>query len=960
MTTERELRPLPPAGYGTSVELLMEYFLGEQINADDHAGMLGMLGRPPFTEPQIVSALQEQLKRLSSHPQSMTPQGDQVRFAMHVAVAKLLSQVASDVPEAGAIPAHVRDQVQRVVASAGGINRDVMQQLKVIAAQHNLDVVTLAQSLTARDQSGVGPAPQPKFAPTPRKSTMEPEPAEQAKDPGQAFVIAVGWAVGGLLTLLIVAAVVIVLIARSPARGKATPAAQATAVQTPIAVTTQRSGRDGAGAANTPERTPVAPKLTPAPTPVNHVEEWPDIVRRMNGVALEVRTKNTSALADFSKAYGEMAMMWTQAPPDQRTSGVNSVLEVIFAASPSAATAGDLQMSLELLGAISARSAAGAGPPRADEVVPAVWTAGVISRLSRERELNRTVVRQIDAIYAEIFGAGGGGDSSFESGAGASLIALASRSVPPAPQMLDQQVAENTERWRRWLEACRSGSPSPVFYTQTVLRALDLLVRGPSPARDESVFNAMTSLVCAVTWRQDDPTRRWLLERFDSASCSGDALSVLTRALATQSGAPGVDATMVLGMQASDAARAQLREQYASVWAVSAGPAREAVFEKWLAAANAELDHNDPRDDPFIKGVQAVSLARLCEAAWLLSSTLTPATTPGPNAPPAAVPPANASASAQADVELMLLDPDSGLSKRLTALANGSNRPGLVNTTTEWARQYAEAAQRVPDRLKLMSSLSATPTFVEARLVIEDACRSSSEKVLSAAQNAVKRSASSPAMVAAMLEALPFVPQTNQNTELLRSLTASTQIPNSRDASWRVAARRALVERLLEMLSGDSPVAMADQIGTAMADSYRRMLSASSDSGHTNDGPQIVAGRLIAQITPQAQRIIPTGREPLSISAIVSNKAARERMASGQIQEFAARQATLLELLAYMTAADRPLEAERTAQILSECALERQRATHVLVQVYAQQRAMLQLWVLKLAPTPGRTAGGGT
>jgi hypothetical protein len=168
------------------------------------------------------------------------------------------------------------------------------------------------------------------------------------------------------------------------------------------------------------------------------------------------------------------------------------------------------------------------------------------------------------------------------------------------------------------------------------------------------------------------------------------------------------------------------------------------------------------------------------------------------------------------------------------------------------------------------------------------------------------------------------------------------------------------VERLLEMLAGDSPVALADQIGAAMADSYRRLVTASADGAHVSDGPQIVAGRLIAQLTPRVQQIIPTGREPLSIAAIVSNKAARERLASGQIQEFAARQATLLELHAYMTAAERPLDAERAGQILSRCALERQKATHVLVQIHAQQRAMLELWMLRLAPTPVKTAGGGS
>jgi hypothetical protein len=164
-----------------------------------------------------------------------------------------------------------------------------------------------------------------------------------------------------------------------------------------------------------------------------------------------------------------------------------------------------------------------------------------------------------------------------------------------------------------------------------------------------------------------------------------------------------------------------------------------------------------------------------------------------------------------------------------------------------------------------------------------------------------------------------------------------------------VNVRRALVERVLELLAGDGPGVIADGIGAAIAESYERRLNIPTPATQAEALVAEVAGaRLVAVSLAQAQRLIPTGSEPTSLPAILANKAARERIASGRIQMFAAQQATLCELLAYSTANRRPSDADRVAAVLAEVAKQRQVATHIFGQLYATERAMVRLWLLAI------------
>ena len=70
------------------------------------------------------------------------------------------------------------------------------------------------------------------------------------------------------------------------------------------------------------------------------------------------------------------------------------------------------------------------------------------------------------------------------------------------------------------------------------------------------------------------------------------------------------------------------------------------------------------------------------------------------------------------------------------------------------------------------------------------------------------------------------------------------------------------------------------------------------------------------------------------------------------VQTFAAEQASLCELIAYIVNAEQPAHADRVKLVLSQLAEERRRATSVLHQLNVCERAMTQLWLIRFKEDP--------
>jgi hypothetical protein len=218
------------------------------------------------------------------------------------------------------------------------------------------------------------------------------------------------------------------------------------------------------------------------------------------------------------------------------------------------------------------------------------------------------------------------------------------------------------------------------------------------------------------------------------------------------------------------------------------------------------------------------------------------------------------------------------------------------------------------------------------------------------AQGMLKRRGAQVTVAAALLEFAPFIPATAKSADLVKAVTGVDALPSPRHSSWPVAVRRALVERTLELLAGDGVDAVADAMGAAMADAYAGRLTSTGGTPQTMPAEEAVE-RVTAAAIREAQSLVPTGREPLGLSMILRNKEARERLAAGRVQLFAARQATLAELSAYAACCEFPDRVERLADLLAASIEERRRAVHVLDQIAASERLMLEVWVMRLDDT---------
>jgi hypothetical protein len=918
--------------------VVVALFLGERVDPDDPASLLGLEGPGPWSDSRVIEALQARLRQLGAHPQRASREADELRMWLHAGVSRLLtSDRSAGAASSSGLPEDFESHVLVLVAAAGGWSREVMRQVAALGAERGIDPRQVASWLSGR-QPTLMPGRESTLPASVagRTSVMDPEPA--AVDPSRGVVILIGWILGGLLGLLGVAAVVVVVVSMrppSPMPQTAATSSEQSAGERPIVVAASETGADrstlspgptlvGASAQAVESSSP--PQASPASNEASavHVPEWADLVRDMEGAVQSIRAGEASGVGAFSRAYDAMARAWPSAAVDQRVRAVDGVIDAVYAS----ASLG--QGGAGVLDTIAAHAARGGDPPEAAALVAGVWTAGVVARISRERDLPRGMIRRIEGLTSMVFGPGGVGEATFDHGVSVRLRAVAA-SMAMHKATGDPTVIEGrVDAWTKWLDAAKASRA--VATSSLVLGAMDrLMMVGPDPSHDEATFRALTDLACAVAWRAEDPSRPWLLAKFDQPAVGADDLHVVTRALATRSGAPGVDVTMVLGINAREEERSSMRARYASVWAASPTASRAARHEAWLAAAKRELEW--PQADTVAgRAVRAVAMARLSRGAHLLLASASDEAR---------------MLAAAAEVELLLLNPDAGLERRAAALATVAEPATLSRESTPWAVRFVAAQQRIPDRLQLLGEFTSAPTLPEARLLVETAFRGSPERVQNEAQAVLKRQRSQAVVAAAMLEFAPFIPPSTRNADIVLSMTSAGSLPSPRHPSWAVSVRRALVERMLELLSRDGIDAFADAVGSSLADAYAGRLSAPGGTPPMLPAEAAVE-RVVTAAIRDARALIPTGREPLSLVAIVRSKEARERMAAGRLQLFAARQATLAEVMAYAASCDMPGKTDRVVAVLAAHVEARRRAVHVLDQIASAERLMLELWVMRL------------
>lgn len=933
--------PPPPRPQPTPREAAIAGILGLDPETDS-AGLLGV--DPERTDDgEIVAALNERLARVNAHRYGGTPLGDEARLALHAAAAQLLGNrrrgggfaigedSQADLPARWdrpkqLPPAHLALQQDAVLAlgAHGGWNATTMRHLSMLAHARGLtgDDLAVALSRLARQNGPVftsstnGAGGGDDGVTDPGRFTPADAGPSHAESNDLALLGAMAVAV--VLTLMAAAAVLIAIpvmrttgqAAQQAAQAEAQAAAPTTEGLSPEGPTAEQRARAVAKA----ERQAEAERTETAATPDTRIDT---IVTDLRLAAERRRKGEASAQRVFERAVVTLANNWPRVPPDQRQAALGLVIDHLYLVR-------DDDLATRRVVAFLAGPLSDNGEPT---LAARVWQVGAIVRLNKEQDLPTAAVEGLRGFLLSEAPLEARAVGDFSAGVTVSLRAELAALVGA------EGFNADPDAWAAWLEAVEGLFASePQLGQRLLLAGLEaILMRGPEPT-DERVFQIVRRLVVVLPWRPEDESRSRLLAWFDDPAVTIADLHAVTNVLATASGAPGVDPTMVLPVLASSAQRSQVRDRFAAAWNVQSAIAHGEVTNRWLSEARRHLE-TQPENAQVAHAVDAAVSARLNTAAELLWQGL-----------------AN-----EADVVLLQLR--DGLDSQAIQATAGTRSIYMASHSdpSPWALRYLE--QRRPElQADLLDELmrSGPRHAVDAEIVTLAYLRGSTATVREKASAILSGHASKPVVIAAVLEAFPLPGGEVRRRQLVEMVTG-VRLPAG--DSWELVARRTLVERLLQLLAAEGELARIDRAADAIAQAYTRSLSiASTTSAQADNPPELSAELMWNRARQRADRVVPPAIWPLSPGEVDRRLAGRTRLAQGRVQWFAAYQSALVEIALYNAAAERPSLAMRLSDVLTTLQEDRRDARGVLQQVSIVERARLEAWRLKLADA----ASGGT
>lgn len=310
----------------------------------------------------------------------------------------------------------------------------------------------------------------------------------------------------------------------------------------------------------------------------------------------------------------------------------------------------------------------------------------------------------------------------------------------------------------------------------------------------------------------------------------------------------------------------------------------------------------------------------------------------------------------------------------IEAVATGKEHPGVVaagpaavqrgqaiGMDGQWAAMYQELGADVEGRLRAVEALRQTAGTdlgpLDARALVRELYRGKTQDIRDAAAALVLSTFPRGPMVALqMLDQLPNATPNERGSEVIGRLTGAA-LPAARSSAWMREARLALVRHALKLR--DSPAAGTDAAAEEVLASLQRQaeaLGTPASAGKMAGDPQQAAAAVLAQLRAMAATRLTSTPVPAAVGELDRRHRARLNLAEGPLQRFAALRLAALDLLAYITAAERPETRRAVLKVLADSFRVRGEQTRVLRQIVEIERAMARLWQLRLdqsSPRPG-------
>lgn len=952
----------PQSGPPSSLTL----FLDLPAEETEPRTLLG-LSEGNYERAAVLNALKSRLAQVAAHRLGSSAEASEVRILLHAAAARMLMplsasptlRTASAPIEAmatdldGASRAEFERGAMLILGQYGGLSLEAMQALRMLALSHGVPAEHVVPEVMSMISGRGTTAPQPprelRVPQRPPRSAshtsarprvqeshvaqieagnapeeiVEPRILTEQVDPGLRFIKRAALGVGVVIVVLLVGAVGLYFMTAkkpTPTNGGETGGTNL-AGNTGTTTTLPTNG-------TTPTQTPTTQPDTPPTTPPS--ESLDALIQGIRDAAIQLEAAPDAAMAQFNTNAAALANRWTQATPAQTAAMVDAAMEFVYRASSGADRA---QRAITTL-----TSGTDLLAPRPtwieSDVRRASFSAGMLARLLRERDLPSSMLEDLHRRGRPTFGDVSAMDGSFQGGvvaASGKLAGLLLGDGASGPMKVEPGA------WDAFAEVCVAGTPKDVTLRQRiVLGVLERVVLSDrDPHQDASILAAEQALTKAVGFGTASPARERLVQWLARSDVSNSDLHAITAALIDAGQNRELDITMVVSLNATDIDRAELKSRYESAWGVTGSAAPREYAAKWVGRAQAELTNTTEGKGPIEHLIQATRYATLNAAAMRLS---------------------DADAST---IDALAIGNDVGVK----FVPRQDNTWYVLTGSSEgsWAARYLAAGQDIPRRREVLGQINQEPTPVDAAVLVMEATRGAPAQVRADARRVVIRFTQSPTILAALLDFASFIPPTRDNSALIESVLGE-KLPTPRSPVWRVAVRRSLLRRMLEVVSSDE-----SGFVDISADHIRRQYEDALASWNGSGKPRAPAPGTMAQPRTSIAEYAAAVRERLAadakkivvppvgvpgVSEVLTRLQERRARAQGDIQLFVAEQAACADLLALLAASEQTGRLDGIARVMTDFEQERRSAGHVFQQVHAGERAICRLWIVRLGGEP--------